>query len=239
MKTCFAVFVLASVSFVLDVASTSIKAKTALTRQSHNDVEQFVNINRAEGSEEMGYSPFVPPGRGGASFLATSGQRLRQQQSQQQQQLRQSAQIVMRFSEAVEKNSQALVALEAQQEQLSRREATFEAKVLLASKRSTEQHSGGFSLEVASKGSKCKSYAGGAIKDEESCLEACESVGDAESDKGKFEGKSGKGSCSCKLKSDGDDKEDNWKEICNDNKGAGLSLSFASTLGIFLMLLEI
>lgn len=238
----FTILLLAGVSFFHEVASTSTRAKKALAlaKQGYNDAEEF--LNGIEGSQVSPTQPLGQPGQGGASFLATSGQQTRQQQQLQQQQLQQSAQIVMRFSDAVEKNSQALVALEGEQEQLSRQEAAFEAKVLAEQRRSTEEHShntgGGIWLQVASRGKKCKEWKGGAVKDEKSCRRACENVKDKDGNTVQWEGKPGKGTCSCKLKTEGDETEEKYKEICNDNSGAGLSLSLASALGLIVMLIQ-
>merc|ERR1719326_2486156 len=92
---------------------------TALAKKARDLAEE--GYNDAQGVEDGLQNSNQGARQGSNVFLSMSSQHVQQAQS---------SELMMRFSEAVERNSQALIALEAEQEQLSQREAAFESRML-------------------------------------------------------------------------------------------------------------
>lgn len=224
----FDVYVLVALTLVSSATSTSARAKKALAfaEESYEDAGEVMSDLQSP----IPQRPVMHEQQ--QSFLATSSQQFQQQAE--------ASEIVMRFSEAVQKNSQALMALEAEQEKLAQRETSFEHRILAG--KSVDTDSGGVWIQIASKGTPCKTFSKGGegpVTDEDTCRDACvnaeglyggdwdkKSTADAEGNAG--------GKCNCQLKKNNRNK---WREICND-KGVGLSLSLLSVLSTLAMLLR-
>merc|ERR1719478_707656 len=235
-------------SLVGDVTSTTARAKKALAlaRQSYADMDEAMTDDLPQVSDlaiyeqdPMALLPNEPSTVAGyqdrRSFLATSVTQGRQQAatseaSSQAQQQAASSEFVTRLSEAIQKNSQALLGLEAQQEQLVSREAAFEDRIHKNANMNSEASGEGVWVQMASSGS-CGSFkknGEGPITGSRSCNNACITA------EGLPGGDWDPGRCRCQLKRGN---YNQWREICND-KGAALSLSIVTVLSIFVVLLR-
>jgi len=179
----------------------------------------------------------------------TESTQFQQQSSDSSQQFhgQQAFEIVTRFSEAVEKNSQALIALESEQERLTQREADFEARMLAARKptpsKDGEKEDGAKEDTAKEDTAKedtakvavavpCKDYSKpDPVTDTKSCVSACDADGLYGGD---FKGSKGSGNCNCQVEKGNKEKS---SEVCND-RGSGLTLSLVSVLSTILMMLH-